>query len=303
MSGRDPFAQYRAAMAAVGFRPSSALGQNFLLDPSLHHWIALQAGATADDVVLEIGVGLGFLTRELAATAGVVVGIEIDRRLHGIAAAALADLDNVRLLLGDALGGAGRSMLPEAVAALVPPRPGGRILVVANLPYSVSGPLLAELCALPALPARALLLVQKELAARLAARCGDPDYGGLSAQVQALFAVRSLRDVSPQVFRPRPKVWSAILGLDLRADAAAALRAGPARRSFAAFVRALFQQRRKALRTTLPLAVAAVGGRLPDGLPPTLLAQRAETLGPTELCDLWQHCTAVGDAARALREP
>ena len=89
-SSRDPFRAYRARLEALGFRPSSARGQNFLLDPSLHRWIADTAGPGANDVVLEIGVGLGFLTRELAGRAGSVLGVEIDKRLFGVAGKELA---------------------------------------------------------------------------------------------------------------------------------------------------------------------------------------------------------------------
>ena len=104
-------------------------------------------------------------------------------------------------------------MLKPYLAALAlvmatPAAAGGRTLVVANLPYSVSGPLLAELCALPQLPERCVLLVQKELAQRIAAPAGDPEYGGLAVQVQALYRAKLVRDVGPQVFRPRPKVVS-----------------------------------------------------------------------------------------------
>ena len=91
-AGRDPFAHYRERLAALGFRPSSARGQNFLLDPSLHRWIAQAAGAGPGDLVLEIGTGLGFLTRELARTGARVLGIEIDSRLFAIASEELLAL-------------------------------------------------------------------------------------------------------------------------------------------------------------------------------------------------------------------
>ena len=295
MSERDPFQAYLAKMAAVGFQPSSVLGQNFLLDPTLHRWIAEQAAPGPADTVVEIGVGLGFLTRELSARAGRVVGIEIDERLYEIAREELAGLSNVQWVLGDALAGEGRSLRPEIGAAVQQAHAAGaKCLVVANLPYSVSGPLLAEIAALPELPDRAVLLVQKELAQRIAAPVGSADYGGLSASVQALFAAKLLRDVPPQVFRPRPKVMSSILRLERRADAAPELHSGAARRSFGMFVRQLFQQRRKVLRTTLP-AAAAVIGRHAAARTEAELQGRAEQLAPDTIVSWWRDCRPLGE--------
>jgi len=288
MSERDPFTVFRARMDALGFRPSSVLGQNFLLDPSLHRFLADRAGPTAADTVVEIGVGLGFLTRELAARAGRVVAVEIDARLHQLAREELADVPAIEWVLGDALSGPGRTLHP-AIAAAAPP-PGGRLLVVANLPYSVSGPLLAELLALPALPSRCVLLVQKELAQRVAAPCGHADYGGLSALVQAMMVAKLVRDVGPQVFRPRPKVVSAVLELECRRDGPLADVDAAGRRSFAVFVRQLFQQRRKVLRTTLAAAASAIGRPAPE-LAAERAAARAEQLAPDELVALWRATT------------
>lgn len=290
MSERDAFAAFRARMDAIGFRPSSSLGQNFLLDPSLHRFLAELAGPTLADTAVEIGVGLGFLTRELAARAGAVVAVEIDERLFQLAREELAGAANIQWTLGDALGGPQRTLHP-AIAAAAPAMPGGRLLVVANLPYSVSGPLLAELCALPALPARAVLLVQKEMAERVAARFDTSDYGGLAAQVQALYRARLVRDVSPQVFRPRPKVVSAVLELALRDDSPLAAVPAASRRNFSVFVRQLFQQRRKALRTTLP-AAAVAAGHAPVAWEDALLAGRAEAAAPDVIAQWWARSAA-----------
>ncbi len=277
-------------MAEVGFRPSSALGQNFLLDPSLHRWIAECAGPAANDTVVEIGVGLGFLTRELAARAGRVVAIEIDGRLLQLAREELGELANITWVHADALGGVGRTLHPAAGdAARAAAAVSGRLMVVANLPYAVAGPLLAEMVALEPLPARAVLLVQKELAQRVAARCGSADYGGLSALAQAAFTAAVARDVPPQGVRPRPKVMSSVLVRDRRADGPLASASAADRRGFAAFVRVLFQQRRKMLRRTLPAAAAAVG-RQPLALSPEALAGRAEDVAPDQLVQWWSAC-------------
>jgi len=286
-AGRDPFSRYRDQLSAVGFKPSTTRGQNFLLDPSLHRWIAEQAAPTENDTVIEIGVGLGFLTRELAARAGKLLAVEIEPRLLTIAKSELASHDNIEWLEGDALGGPQRRLLPRI--AEVAEATTGRLLIVANLPYSVSGPLLAELAQLPRLPDGVVVLVQKELGQRLAAGAGSEAYGGLTGLIQSIFSARSLRDVSPNVFRPRPKVWSSVIGLERRADLPVALQGEPERRRFAIFVRSLFGQRRKALRKTFALAAKALD-KEPPQLEEELAAKRAEQLGPTELVELWQRC-------------
>jgi 16S rRNA (adenine1518-N6/adenine1519-N6)-dimethyltransferase len=291
-SGRDPFAHYRAELDALGFKPSSARGQNFLLDPSLHRAIADAAAPTPGDVVLEVGAGLGFLTRELAPRCRRVLGVEIDDRLFALAQRELRAFANVQLLLADALGGPGRTLHPAVAAALASAigdrgAGDGDYQVIANLPYSISGPLLAELACLERLPQRAVVLVQKELAGRIAAAAGGAEYGSLSVLVQAAFTARVLRTVPPEVFRPRPKVVSALLLLARRPELPLV---AAERRPFARFVRALFQQRRKTLRLALPRAAAAAGPTwvLRQDLPPALLQRRAEALPVGELIDLWR---------------
>ena len=290
-SGRDPFAHYRAELDALGFKPSSARGQNFLLDPSLHRAIADAAAPAAGDAVLEIGTGLGFLTRELAPRCRCVLGVEIDDRLHALAQRELRAFANVQLLHADALGGPGRTLHPAVTAELRRAVGDGEYQVIANLPYSISGPLLAELACLERLPQRAVVLVQKELASRIAAAAGGGEYGSLSVLVQSAFAARVLRTVPPDVFRPRPKVVSSLLLLARRPDLPLA---AAERRPFARFVRALFQQRRKTLRFALPRAAAAAGAPVPaapsegpsEG--PPELQRRAEALSVAEVIDLWR---------------
>lgn len=286
MTERDSFADYRARLDALGFHPSSTLGQNFLLDASLHRWLCEQANPTADDLVVEIGVGLGFLTRELASRAGQVLGIEIDARVLTIAREDLASHRNVELVHADALSGPQHTLCEAIVAASNQSRARGEFLVVANLPYAVSGPLIAELACLPTPPLRAVLLVQKELASRIAAGVDMPDYGGLSVLAQSVFATRVLRDVPAQVFRPRPKVTSSVLLLQRR-PLASAWQSSALRRQFAGFVRRLFQQRRKVLRHNLPAAYSQCGMQVPSNLPSEVLALRAEVLAPVAVQELF----------------
>ncbi len=289
---RDTFADYRARLDALGFKPSSVRGQNFLLDPTLHRVIADAAECGPRDLVLEVGVGLGFLTRELADRAGFVVGVEIDDRLHQVASEDLRDRSNVALVLADALGGEGGS-LPESVRVVLREKApkDGAFLVVGNLPYSASGPLLAELACFETLPDRIVVLVQKELGDRLAAKCGDDDYGGLSALLQTYYVVERLRSVGSEVFRPRPKVASAICRMRRR-DSASSWSAAQ-RRAMQLFLRSLFGKRRKALSTTLTEAAAAIGARAPTVAEP-MQKRRAESLSPEELVLLFRLTTATG---------
>jgi 16S rRNA (adenine1518-N6/adenine1519-N6)-dimethyltransferase len=287
---RDAFSDYRTRLDALGFKPSSVRGQNFLLDPNLHRVIADAADCGKNDLVLEVGVGLGFLTREIALRAGAVVGVEIDERLFQVASEDLKEHGNVHLVLADALGGPGGS-LPQSVRDAIAERMpmGGSLLVVGNLPYAASGPLLAGLACGDRLPERIVALVQKELADRLAAPMGHEDYGGLSALLQSFYDVERLRTVGSEVFRPRPKVASAICRLRLAEDARSWTAAD--RRGLQGFLRALFGKRRKALRTMLAEAAAAIGAVMKDE-PAELLQRRAESLSPAELIALYRRTVA-----------
>lgn len=265
MSERDPFATYRTRMEAVGFQPSRRLGQNFLLAPELHRLIADTGQVGPADIALEIGAGLGFLTRELAARAAVVVAVEIDPRLCQLLREDLSRLshgEKVVLVPGDVL--AAKSALSpavrDAIAEARASHPGAALRVVANLPYAVTGPVLAALiCDLEPMPATMAILIQAEVGERLCAAPGTAAYGSLSVLVQARYRPRQVRRVGSEVFRPRPNVDSVIVSLEAGPASERDARAPDERRAFANFVRALFSGRRKKVRHTFPLACAAAG--------------------------------------------
>ena len=291
---REPFSRFLARMEARGFQPSRKLGQNFLLDPSLHRAIASAAELGRGDVGLEIGGGLGFLTRELAASDADLVVVEIDPRLHAILSEELASLDpagsRIRLVLADALGH-NDSLAQEVLAALSAARgpETRRFVVVANLPYAVSGPLLARLPLLDPPPDRMVVLVQLELGQRLCALVGSGDYGSLSATLGAGYRIRIERKVGREVFRPRPNVDSALVVFD-RLPAAPLWGLGPQqRREFSALVRALFSSRRKTLSAGLPLAWRMLGrtDAIP-ALPAQIARARPEELGPESWVALFE---------------
>lgn len=243
------------------------LGQNFLADPNLLDAILRDAELEVADVVLEVGAGEGVLTERLAAAAAHVHAVELDRGLER-ALAPLAALDNVELHWGDAM--------KLDLAALAPPP----TAMVANLPYSIATPLLLR--TIEELPSvrRWTAMVQREIAERLRAAPGNRTYGSPSVLVQLACEVRLLRTVDPAVFRPRPRVESAILGLR---------RTGPgADRATRELVRAAFAHRRKSLARSLehvrPGSLGAAREALSElGLPEDA---RAESLAPERFAAL-----------------
>jgi 16S rRNA (adenine1518-N6/adenine1519-N6)-dimethyltransferase len=243
------------------------LGQNFLADPNLLDAIVRDAELSVADVVLEVGAGEGALSERIAPVAAHLHTVEIDRGLEP-ALAPLAALPNVSLHWGDAMkiDLAGFEPAPTAM--------------VANLPYSVATPLiLRTIEELPTL-ASWTVMVQREIADRLRAAPGSRTYGSPSVVAQLACAVEMLRKVDPAVFRPRPRVDSAILRLRRTGPGADA----PTR----ALVRAAFAHRRKSLARSLEhgakgslaparAALAAMG--LPEDA-------RAESLSPAEFATL-----------------
>jgi len=288
-AGRRPgWSAFRAALAEAGFRPSKTLGQNFLVDPNAARSIALDAGLAAGARVLEVGAGCGFLTLHLAELGLEVLAVEIDARLFAVARRLLAGHGNVRWLHLDALAGK-HALAPELLRALPE---AGAWHVVANLPYSISGPLLVLLARLPNPPQTLTVLVQEELARRVAAGPGQAEWGALGARLRLGYRAVLGRAVGAQLFWPRPRVSSRVLHLE---GVPAQGGATPDPAEFDPLVELLFQQRRKQV---LPLLAPALGGRPAAtellgrlGLDPTA---RPEDLPLEGLCAL-----AGSDAWRA----
>lgn len=239
------------------------LGQNFLSDPNLLDAIVRDAELAPDDVVLEIGVGEGVLTERLLAAVRHVHAVEIDRGLEPVLATLTArpELD---LHWGDAM---------DSDLAAFDPAP---TAVVSNLPYAVATPVILRTIEELPLVERWTVMVQREIADRLRAAPGSRTYGGPSVLVQLVCEVRMLRTVDPAVFRPRPRVESAILALR---------RTGPsADAETRELVRAAFAHRRKSLARSVehvrPGSLGPVRAALAElGLPENA---RAEQLSPEE---------------------
>lgn len=240
---RAPWPEFKAALDAEGFRPSRRYGQNFLLDENTVRAIVKDSGVGPEDRVLEVGTGCGFLTVHLAAAVGELWTVEVDPRLARVAKPFLDVYENTRLIEGDVL--AGKHELAAEVEACLPQS--GSWHLVSNLPYSISGPILAILAARPCSPASMTVLVQKEVAERLAAEPGTRAWGPLSLAIQLAYEPKIVRSVGPGSFWPRPRVDSAVIRLDARADAGS--REDRARVTLLA--RKLFERRRQSLGRVL----------------------------------------------------
>lgn len=187
-------------------RADKGFGQNFLVDAHALLDIVGAAALTEADTVLEIGPGLGTLTRELAGRAGRVVSVELDTRFLPVLSETLAGLENVELIYGDGLT-FDLTRLPE------------NSLLVANLPYNVGTPILVRALSTGRFQ-RLVFLVQKEVADRLKAAPGTPAYGALSLVVAHFGSAKTVRDVKPSSFSPPPEVTSSVVRIDVKPGAA-----------------------------------------------------------------------------------
>jgi 16S rRNA (adenine1518-N6/adenine1519-N6)-dimethyltransferase len=243
------------------------LGQNFLTDTNLLDAIVRDARLEPEDVVLEVGAGEGPLTERLAAVAAHVHTIEIDRKLEP-SLERVAALPNVDLHWGDAL---------RLDLAAFEPAP---TAVVSNLPYSIATPLIIRtIVELPGVESWTLM-VQREIAERLSAPPGGREYGAPSVLVQLACEIKTLRSVNPSVFRPPPRVGSAVIGLR---------RIGPdPDADTRSLVRAAFAHRRKTLARSLAHARPGTLGRTRAMLPAMglRLEVRPEEVNPWEFATL-----------------
>ena len=257
-------------LAAHGFHFSRAKGQNFLIAPWVPESIAGAAGVREDVGVLEIGPGVGPLTQQLALRAGKVCAVEVDERLKPILEITLEGCGNVELVWGD--------VLKLDIPALVKEKlPGLRPVACANLPYYITSPILTALLEAECFQA-VTVMVQKEVAQRIAARPGTAEYGAFSVFCQYYAEPELLFDVPAHCFVPQPKVTSAVVTLRVR-------QARPwdihNEQLFFRVVRASFAQRRKQLQNGLAAGFPALGkekiGEIlrACGLSPTV---RGETL-------------------------
>ena len=225
-------ARVRELLTRHGLRPTKSLGQNFLIDGNILRAIAEAGGAAPGVPVLEVGPGLGVLTREIASRGAQVTALEKDERLKPVLAETLEGTD-VNVVWGDALD-FDYASLPSGTR------------VIANLPYYITGLLLSRFMRAPGIES-ATVLVQKEVGQRLAAKPGQDAYGFLSAIAALYGSVKHVRDVPKGAFLPAPDVTSSVIRLDFDRTRP---QPDPA---FLAFVDAALHHRRKTLRNNLRL--------------------------------------------------
>lgn len=205
----------------TGFAFSKSLGQNFITDTNLLSAITVDAGVESGDTVVEVGAGAGTLTKSLADKAGRVISFEVDETLKPILQTTLLGVDNAEVVFADPMSLAKTDgvRLPakeqkrlsfERIAAMA----GGGFKVVANLPYYITTELIFFFLENSPMPESITVMVQKEVAERICAKPGTSDYGALSAAVQARTRPYITRIVSKNMFRPVPKVDSAVVRMD-----------------------------------------------------------------------------------------
>ncbi|MBI5950104.1 MAG: ribosomal RNA small subunit methyltransferase A [Chloroflexi bacterium] len=266
-----------AVLRRFGLRADKSLGQNFLQDAEALERIALAAEIQADDTVLEIGPGLGSLTRYLAVSAREVVALELDPELIPPLRAVLAPHPNVHVVQGD--------ILKTAVSELV-----GRqdYLVVANIPYYITSAIMRHLLEGTPKPRRIVLTIQKEVAERICAGAGDLSLLALSVQVYGKPSIAAV--IPATAFHPAPKVDSAILRVDIYPQPLIPRETLP---TFFKLTKAGFSQKRKTLRNSLSSGLHIKTQEAESLLKSTGIdpMRRAETLSIEEwggLCEEWE---------------
>jgi 16S rRNA (adenine1518-N6/adenine1519-N6)-dimethyltransferase len=232
-------------------RPSKGLGQNFLVNQTALDRIVVAAELTPDDVVLEIGAGLGTMTERLARDAGHVLAVELDERLIPVLESVLVAFDNVTLIQGDILALDPATIISSVTnqpptSNLQPPTSNPQYKVVANLPYYITSAVLRHLLEAGLKPQRLVVTVQREVAERIVAGPGQMSL--LAVSVQTYGRPELLFRIKPGGFYPSPGVESAVVRVDVHATPPV-----PAEDTAAFFrvVRAGFSQRRKQLHNTL----------------------------------------------------
>jgi len=230
----------RELLGEHGFRFSKSMGQNFLVDANIPEKLVRLSGVGRSCGVLEVGPGLGALTFELARTVGRVTAVELDRRLVPILREACAGYENVEILQGD--------IMKMDVAQLANEKmPGLEHHVCANLPYNITTPALTAFIDSGAFES-ITVMVQREVARRICAAPGTPDYGAFTVFVNYHSEPSTLFDVPPECFVPRPGVHSSVVTMKRRGER---LLETDEERMFFRVVRAAFGQRRKTLVNAL----------------------------------------------------
>ena len=250
----------KALLNRHGFHFSKSMGQNFLIEPWVPEDIAAASRADSSCCALEIGPGIGPLTRQLSARAGKVVAVELDRSLLPILAETLADRDNVQIVPGDIMKLDVPALVEEYFGGLTP-------IACANLPYNITSPVLTMLIESKCF-ASITVMIQREVGLRICAAPGSPDYGAFSVFCQYHTRPELLFDVPPTCFIPAPKVTSCVIRMVPRPKPEEV----EDEEFFFRVVRAAFAQRRKTLLNSLSSSLGQAFSR-------EMIAQAIEQCG------------------------
>lgn len=280
----------RALLDSAGIRPSRSMGQNFLVDANILRIISEAAGLSPYDTVIEVGAGLGALTQTLVAECGKVYALESDRRLMEVLEHQLGSATNLVLVEADASR--------FDFATLWDSEPPTPVKMVSNLPYQIAATLVVDCLQRYPWLSEYTVMVQREVAGRIASGPGSRDYSGASVKVQARAEVRRVASISRNSFYPRPAVDSAILHLARRDSRSipGVVSSGLLDR----VVTAAFGQRRKKLANSIsssagfaPQAATVKEAIDTLGIDP---GARAEDLSPDQFVRLAEHLEALGRA-------
>jgi len=266
-------------LAAHNIHPKKQLGQNFIVNPAFTEMIVKRAGISSEDIILEIGAGLGALTIPLARSAKKVFAVEKDRQIIPILNMEIlvSGLTNISIIEED--------ILSVDITALVEDM-GGKIVVMGNLPYNISSQILVQLIRSREGISRAVLMFQKELAQRITAETGCKDYGRLTVMLRYCSDIKKLVDAKASLFFPKPKVDSQILELKFKKEIDHKASDEP---FLFKVIKAGFGNRRKTLKNALAASelnidpITAKGVLEKSGIDPI---RRAETLTVEEFVKL-----------------
>lgn len=277
MSMNKRLSSHSATMDVVkkhGFKFTKSLGQNFLIDDNIIDKIVDGAGAGPGDKIIEVGPGIGTLTRELASRADKLMAVEIDRNLIPILADTLGDYNNVKIVNEDIIKADIRGLIDENLD-------GGPVKLVANLPYYITTPIIMRFLEEDINVTDIVVMVQKEVAERMNAQPGGKDFGALSVAVQYYCDTEIVAKVPRHLFVPQPNVDSIVIALRVRPERKYKL---DDEALFFRVVKAAFGQRRK----TLLNSISSMGTLSKDGVKEALLEagidekRRGETLSLDE---------------------
>ena len=261
-----------------GFKFTKSLGQNFLIDDNIVDKIVAGAGIGPSDKIIEVGPGIGTLTREMASRAGALMAVEIDKNLIPILTDTLGDYENVKIVNEDIIKADIRGLIDENLD-------GGPVKLVANLPYYITTPIIMRFLEEDINVTDIVVMVQKEVAERMNAQPGGKDFGALSVAVQFYCDTEIVAKVPRHLFVPQPNVDSIVIALRVRPERKYRV---DSEDLFFKVVKAAFGQRRK----TLLNSIASMGNLSKDMVKETLEEagidpkRRGETLSLDEFAIL-----------------